>query len=152
MGLLADDQGARAQPLVANRLRATARATRVALVTRNGPREQQLRGPGTEVSTNLLDAPGSLLPVLRGFVATSEERSHHGTDVQKGAGGGGLMALRLVEPGEMPVTDDEAMDELAVALNRYVSLGCPGGMPDMSAMALRMLQQTITRIQNRRPA
>ena len=44
-------------------LRSTAKRARVGPVIENAPREVQLRGAGTEVSRNLLDAPGSLLPV-----------------------------------------------------------------------------------------
>lgn len=61
-----------------------------------------------------------------------------------------MPALRLVEPDEKPVSDQEALEEFSHALDMYIELGCPGGLPDESKAALRLIRRSIDRLDRRR--
>lgn len=58
-----------------------------------------------------------------------------------------MPALRLVEPGEKPISDQEALDAFTQALDRYIEFGCPGGLPDASMAALRLIRRSLDRLE-----
>lgn len=57
-----------------------------------------------------------------------------------------MPALRLVDPDEKPVSDREAVEEFSGALDRFIELGCPGGLPDASTAALRLIRRSLDRL------